>query len=146
MLRWTNFRILFRNIDGMTTLFTKIVNGSIPSYRIYEDEYTYAFLDITPKTRGHLLIVPKRVEIADFEELPAEEYVALMQTAQHLARVLKRTFSPRKVALLIEGLQVPHVHVHLIPIESDADLHADLLELGEREMEDIQRLIIQNIE
>ena len=130
----------------MATLFTKIVNGVIPSYRIYEDEWTYAFLDITPTQRGHLLVVPKQVEVADFEELPEPHYSALMRTSQFLARVLKRSFDSRKVALLIEGLQVPHSHVHLIPIDTDADLHASSLDLSAEEMQEIQRLIIQNID
>lgn len=129
----------------MPTLFTKIIKRAIPSYQIYEDKTTFAFLDIAPKARGHVLVVPKGKEIPDFEALPVPTYLALMQTSRFLAQVLKRTFAVPKVALLIEGLEIPHAHVHLIPIHRHQDLQGSSLSLSAEEMKTIQIQITNNL-
>lgn len=97
----------------MTSLFTKIINGEIPSHKIYEDEYTYAFLDIYPAQPGHTLVVPK-TEVDRFEDLPDEDYQRLMATVKKLAKHLT-VKTGKRTTLKVIGFDVPHAHVHLIP-------------------------------
>lgn len=99
----------------MPTLFTKIVNGEIPSYLITQDENFYAFLDINPNSRGHTLCIPKKEEdkIFDLEE---NMYLELMRFSRKIAKAIEKTVSCKRVGIAVVGLEVPHVHVHLIPI------------------------------
>ncbi|PKV48406.1 histidine triad (HIT) family protein [Aquimarina sp. MAR_2010_214] len=99
----------------MSTLFTKIVNGEIPSYKVAEDENYYAFLDISPNAKGHTLCIPKKEEdqIFDLEE---DEYLELMRFSRKVAKALEKTVSCKRVGIAVVGLEVPHVHVHLIPL------------------------------
>ncbi|WP_103865243.1 HIT family protein [Aquimarina sp. I32.4] len=99
----------------MSTLFTKIIKGEIPSYRIAEDDKHYAFLDINPNAKGHTLCIPKKEEdkIFDLEE---DEYLELMRFSHKIAKALEKTVSCKRVGIAVVGLEVPHVHVHLIPI------------------------------
>lgn len=98
----------------MSSIFTKIINGEIPSFKIYEDEYTYAFLDIFPQVPGHTLIVPK-VEVDHFADVPEPYYSAIFQTAKKLAPVLKTATGCNRVCTLFLGFDVPHCHYHLLP-------------------------------
>ncbi|WP_108867604.1 HIT family protein [Aquimarina aquimarini] len=99
----------------MSTLFTKIIKGEIPSYRIAEDDKHYAFLDINPNAKGHTLCIPKKEEdkIFDLEE---DEYLELMRFSHKVAKALEKTVSCKRVGIAVVGLEVPHAHVHLIPI------------------------------
>ncbi len=99
----------------MPTLFTKIVNGEIPSYKIAEDENFYAFLDINPNAKGHTLCIPKKEEdkIFDLEE---DTYLELMRFSRKIAKALEKTINCKRVGIAVVGLEVPHVHVHLIPL------------------------------
>ena len=97
----------------MASVFTRIIEGEIPAYKIYEDEKTIAFLDIDPKAEGHTLVVPK-IEIDKFYELPEEYYVAVFDTAKRLAAHFDKVLGKR-VFLKVIGTDVPHVHIHLIP-------------------------------
>ncbi|TSE10058.1 MULTISPECIES: HIT family protein [Aquimarina] len=99
----------------MPTLFTKIVNGEIPSHLITQDENFYAFLDINPNARGHTLCIPKKEEdkIFDLEE---DMYLELMRFSRKVAKAIEKTVSCKRVGIAVVGLEVPHVHVHLIPI------------------------------
>ncbi len=99
----------------MPTLFTKIVNGEIPSYKIVEDENFYAFLDINPNARGHTLCIPKKEEDKIFD-LNEEMYLELMRFSRKVAKALEKTVSCKRVGIAVVGLEVPHVHVHLIPL------------------------------
>ena len=106
------------------TIFTKIINGDIPSHKIYEDERTYAFLDIHPLTPGHTLVVPKN-PVPYIWDLPAEEYQALMATAQKLGGHLKETLHTPYVSMQVVGVDVPHAHVHLIPFSTTEELRRE---------------------
>ena len=126
----------------MSSIFTKIINGDIPSYKIYENDKVYAFLDIHPSTRGHTLLVPK-IEIDYFAELPAEYMTELMLIAQQLSKAIDQATGCKRTQLLIAGRDVPHTHLHLIPSESIDDVRtSDTLALSPDEMKEIQEKII----
>ena len=99
----------------METLFSKIISGEIPSYKVAEDKYCFAFLDIQPTTKGHVLCVPK-VAIDKFFDLPEATYIQLMSFSRKVAyRSIREAIPCKRVALSVVGLEVPHAHVHLIP-------------------------------
>lgn len=99
------------------TLFTKIINGEIPSHRIYEDEYVYAFLDIAPANLGHTLVVPK-LPVEFVWDLPNREYLALMQAVKQIAQHLRAATGAKYVGQSVVGTDVPHAHVHLVPFDT----------------------------
>lgn len=101
----------------MGSIFSKIVQGEIPCYKIYEDERTLAFLDINPETPGHTLVIPK-VEVDRVYDLEKVDYDALMTTVKKLARHLEDTLGQRTIIKVI-GVDVPHAHVHLVPFTGD---------------------------
>ena len=105
----------------MPSIFSKIISGEIPSYKVAENEKFLAFLDINPNTRGHTLCVPKN-EVDDFIDLDPELFKELMGFSRDVALAIKKTIPCKKVALSIIGLDVPHVHVHLIPITAIKDV------------------------
>jgi len=105
----------------MATIFTKIIQGEIPSYKIAEDDNFYAFLDINPNAAGHTLVIPKKEENKVFD-LPKEEYLALMDFSYRVAKAIEKTISCERVGMSVVGLEVPHVHVHLIPLNSMMDI------------------------
>ena len=105
----------------MASIFTKIINGEIPSYKVAENEDFYAFLDIRPNTKGHTLVIPKKEENKIFD-LSLEEYNALMGFAYRVAKALEKTISCERIGMSVIGLEVPHVHVHLIPINTMDDM------------------------
>lgn len=110
----------------MATLFSRIIAGEIPSYRIAEDEYHYAFLDVNPYQLGHTLVVPKR-EVDYYYDLTDEELARLMAFAKRVAHAIQQATHCRKVATMVLGLEVPHAHVHLVPINSEGDISHGLL-------------------
>jgi len=99
------------------SVFTKIIKGEIPCYKIYEDDKTIAFLDIHPAQRGHALVVPK-YQVDEFQNLPAADYQALWESVQKVAKRLKDVIKPPRIGVHVEGFLVPHAHVHVIPIHS----------------------------
>lgn len=99
----------------MATLFTKIIEGEIPSYKVAEDEDFYAFLDINPNAAGHTLCIPKKEENKLFD-LDEDEYMGLMAFSRKVAKALEKTIDCKRVGVAVVGLEVPHVHVHLIPL------------------------------
>ncbi len=105
----------------MATIFTKIVNGEIPCYKVAEDENYFAFLDINPLAEGHTLVIPKREEDYIFN-LEDEELGGMMKFAKKVAASLKANIECKRVAVVVLGLEVPHAHIHLIPISSEADV------------------------
>lgn len=124
----------------MASIFTKIIQGEIPCYKIYEDEKTLAFLDISPEVSGHTLVVPK-VEVDRIYNLEDEDYRALMATVKKLARHYEDVTGKRTILKVI-GADVPHVHVHLLPFDPES-LEANgaakkHLDLSEAEMREIQ--------
>lgn len=96
------------------SIFTKIIKGEIPCYKIYEDDRTFAILDIHPKTPGHTLVIPK-AQIEHVWDLSDDDYQAVMESARKVAHRIRDVLNPDKVGLQIEGLGVPHVHVHVFP-------------------------------
>ena len=120
----------------MSSVFTKIVNGEIPCYKIYEDEKTLAFLDIHPETKGHTLVIPK-VEIDKIYELPDEDYQALMATVKKLSQHLEKVLGAR-ILLKVIGTDVPHAHVHLLPYDETWH-HGREVELTPDEFEEIRQ-------
>lgn len=100
----------------MASIFTKIINGEIPCYKIYEDEFCFAFLDINPNALGHTLCVPKK-EVDRLFDLETTDYLKLMEFSQKIARALEKAIPCQRVAMSVIGLEVPHAHIHLIPIK-----------------------------
>ena len=99
----------------MASIFTKIINGEIPCYKIAEDENFIAFLDINPNAKGHTLCIPK-IEVNRIFDLDEDTYLQLMQFSRKVAIALKKTVSCKRIGVSVIGLEVPHVHVHLIPL------------------------------
>lgn len=111
----------------MPTVFTRIIDGELPGRFVWSDETSVAFLSINPIRPGHALVVP-RVEVDRWTDLEAATASHLMVVAQQVARAQQEAFRPVRVGMIIAGLEVPHVHLHLIPIESEADLDFRLAE------------------
>lgn len=106
----------------MPTLFTKIINGEIPAYKVAEDEKFLAFLDIRPNTKGHTLCIPKE-EVNKIFDLDEDTYMGLMVFSRKVAKGLEKAVSCKRVGMAVVGLEVPHVHVHLIPLNSMGDMN-----------------------
>ena len=105
----------------MPSIFTKIVQGEIPSYKIAEDDQFYAFLDINPNAKGHTLVIPKK-EVNKLFDLDKETYSGLMNFSYRVAKALEKTIPCERIGMSVIGLEVPHVHVHLIPINFMDDM------------------------
>jgi histidine triad (HIT) family protein len=102
------------------SIFTKIIRGDIPSHKIYEDAHTFAFLTIEPIHPGHVVVVPKQ-QVEVLWELPDDTYQAVMATVKKVANRISDVLQPARVGSHVEGVEVPHAHVHLFPFQSDAD-------------------------
>lgn len=105
----------------MATIFTKIINGEIPCYKIAEDENYFAFLDINPLTKGHTLVVPK-IEDDYIFNLDEKTYAGLMLFAKRVAHAIEVAVPCKRVGVAVLGMEVPHVHVHLVPLNSERDM------------------------
>lgn len=110
----------------MSTIFSKIIAGEIPSHKIYEDDHTLAFLDVYPVAKGHTLVIPK-LEVDHFEDLPEAEYQALWATVKKVATRIREAYQPVRVCVKVEGFAISHTHVHVFPCETLEDFykHAD---------------------
>lgn len=113
--------VTFTQTPIMTSIFSKIVQGKIPSYKIAEDKNYYAFLDINPNSRGHTLVIPKK-EVNKLFDLDKETYAGLMDFSYRVAKALEKTVPCERIGMSVIGLEVPHVHVHLIPINFMEDM------------------------
>lgn len=105
----------------MSSVFTKIINGEIPSYKVAEDENFIAFLDVNPNAKGHTLCVPKK-EINKIFDMEEEHYLELMRFSRKVAKTLEKTVACKRIGVAVVGLEVPHVHVHLIPLQDMDDM------------------------
>ena len=105
----------------MATIFSKIVAGEIPSYKVAENEQFYAFLDINPLVKGHTLVIPKR-EVDYIFDLTDEELAAMHVLAKQVALAIQKAFPCRKVGEAVLGLEVPHAHIHLVPMQNEKDM------------------------
>ena len=130
----------------MASIFTKIINGEIPSYKVAEDENYYAFLDISPLQKGHTLVVPKREEDYLFD-LTDEELAGLMVFAKKVAKAIKKSIPCKRVGVAVLGLDVPHAHVHLVPLVEGNDLNFSTpkKQFPKEEMEACAKLINSNL-
>lgn len=128
------------------TIFSKIIKGEIPSYKIAESDKFYAFLDIFPLQKGHTLIVPK-TEVDKIFDVPDTYLNELMQFTKPIAKAIEQSFSCNRVSMVTVGLEVPHAHVHLIPINEASDINFanPKLQLSTEEFQQIQKLIISKI-
>lgn len=125
----------------MASIFTKIVKGEIPSYKIAENEDFYAFLDINPIQKGHTLIIPKQ-EVDYIFDLSDKTLGDMMIFAKKVAANIKEKITCKKVAIVVLGLEVPHAHIHLIPINNEGDIDfSNKLQLSPEESIQIQELI-----
>jgi histidine triad (HIT) family protein len=106
----------------MASIFSKIVAGDIPCYRIAENDRYLAFLDISPLRKGHTLVIPKK-EVDELFDLDADTYSGLMDFARDVATALKKAVPCNRIGLCVIGLEVPHAHIHLIPINSENDMN-----------------------
>ena len=126
------------------TIFTKIINGDIPCYKIYEDELTYAFLDIRPLELGHTLIVSKK-QIDYYMDLPEEDYLAVFKTARILSPAIQTATGAKRIATMVVGDEVPHFHYHLVPFIDTNPVRKDSMEKSKEDMKNIQQLILKNL-
>ncbi|MDA3865507.1 MAG: HIT family protein [Salinivirgaceae bacterium] len=106
----------------METIFTKIAEGEIPAYKILESEQFLAFLDISPLKRGHMLVIPKK-HTDDLFDIDDQELAEMIVFAKKVAKALKKTYQCRKVGVAVLGLEVPHAHIHLVPINEERDIN-----------------------
>ena len=106
----------------MATLFTRIANGEIPSWKVAESEDYYAFLDISPLAKGHTLVIPKKVEDDYIFHLDEETYAGLWAFARKVALALKAAVPCQRVGVAVLGMEVPHTHIHLVPLQTEGDL------------------------
>ena len=123
----------------MSSIFSKIIAGEIPSYKIYEDDKTYAFLDIHPESMGHVLVIPKK-EVDKIYDLEDEDYQALMATVKKLSRHMEKALGAR-ILWKVVGTDVPHAHVHLMPLDKNWQ-YGKILEPTEQEFQQIQEKLI----
>ncbi len=128
----------------MATIFSRIIAGEIPSYKIAEDENYYAFLDINPLTKGHTLVVPKK-EIDYIFDLDDQTLAGMVLFAKRVAAKIKREITCSRVAMVVLGMEIPHAHIHLIPIqnENDVDFHREKLHLTPEEFQEIANRIAE---
>lgn len=131
----------------MATIFSRIAAGEIPSYKVAEDKDHFAFLDINPVHPGHVLVIPRK-ETDYIFDLSDEEYASLMLFAKRVAKAVKKAFPCKKVGVTVIGLDVKHVHVHLVPMNTGADMNfcGDKLTLPAGEMESIAARIAAEFE
>ncbi|WP_143884090.1 HIT family protein [Chryseobacterium binzhouense] len=129
----------------MSSVFTKIINGEIPAYKIAENEHFIAFLDVMPLVKGHTLVVPKK-EVDLIFDLDSEDYKNLWLFAQNVAKKVKKAIPCVRVGVAVVGLEVPHAHIHLVPLNTVEDMNFknERLKLSAEEYSEIQNLIINS--
>jgi len=132
----------------MATIFTKIAHGEIPSFKVAENDEFYAFLDINPMAKGHTLVIPKNVEDDYIFNLDEETYTGLCAFARKVAVALKAAVPCKRVGVAVLGMEVPHTHIHLVPLqsESDMDFRKEKLKLSAEENQAIADSILKEYE
>ena len=126
----------------MPSIFSKIVSGDIPAFKVSEDENYVAFLDIFPLAKGHVLVIPKK-ETDYIFDLDSEEYLGLFSFAKKVAKAMDKTISCERIGVAVIGLEVPHAHIHLVPLHdvSDINFERPKLKFPDSEMKEIADLI-----
>lgn len=132
----------------MATIFSKIAAGEIPSYKVAEDEHYYAFLDIAPLAKGHTLVIPKDMEDDYIFHLDEQTYEGLWAFARKVAIALKAAVPCQRVGVAVLGMEVPHTHIHLVPLQSEADMdfRKPKLEVSAQEQTKIANSILKQYE
>jgi histidine triad (HIT) family protein len=129
----------------MSSIFTKIVNGEIPAYKVAEDDNYLAFLDVNPNAKGHTLCIPKQ-EINKLFDMEEDHYLGLMKFSRKVAKALEKTVPCKRIGMAVIGLEVPHVHVHLIPLnEMDEMRFQNKVKLEKEEFEQLAKDINSNL-
>ena len=129
----------------MSSIFTKIINGEIPCYKIAEDENFLAFLDVNPNAKGHTLCIPKQ-EINKIFDIEDDLYIGLMAFSKKIAVALEKTVACKRIGMAVIGLEVPHAHVHVIPLnEMDEMRFQNKVSLTKEEFEDLAKAIQSNL-
>ena len=124
----------------MATIFSKIINRDIPAHIVAEDEYNIAFLDINPLTEGHVLVVPKK-EVDYYFELDDNDFNRLNLFAKKVARAIEGVISCQRIGMAVVGLDIPHTHIHLVPLNSmeDINFNKEKLKIGDTKMSEIAK-------
>ena len=129
----------------MSSIFTKIVYGEIPSYKVAEDENYLAFLDVNPNAKGHTLCIPKQ-EINKIFDMEEEHYLGLMKFSRKVAKALEKSVECKRIGVAVVGLEVPHVHVHLIPLQDMDDMRFQRkTSLTPEEFQDLAKQVALNL-
>ena len=129
----------------MASIFTKIVNGEIPCYKIAEDENFLAFLDVNPNAKGHTLCIPKQ-EINKIFDMEEEHYLGLMKFSRKVAKAVEKSVECKRIGVAVVGLEVPHVHVHLIPLQDMDDMRFQRkTSLTPEEFQELAKQIASNL-
>ena len=132
----------------MATIFSRIASGEIPSYKVAENEDFYAFLDINPLSPGHTLVIPRKVEDDYIFNLDQETYAGLWAFARKVAVAIKAAVPCKRVGVAVLGMEVPHTHIHLVPLqtEGDLDFRKERPEVSPEQMEQIAKAILAQYE
>ena len=129
----------------MPSIFTKIVNGEIPCYKIAEDNNYLAFLDVNPNAKGHTLCIPKQ-EINKIFDMEEEHYLGLMKFSRKIAKAVEKSVECKRIGVAVVGLEVPHVHVHLIPLQDMEDMRFQRkTSLSPEEFQELAKQIASNL-
>lgn len=129
----------------MASIFTRIINGEIPCYKVAEDDHFIAFLDVNPNAKGHTLCVPKQ-EINKIFDMEEAHYLELMKFSRKVAKALEKTVECKRIGVAVVGLEVPHVHVHLIPLQDMDDMRFERkTSLTQEEFESLAKAINENL-
>lgn len=128
------------------TIFSKIISGEIPSYKIAENDKFYAFLDIFPLRKGHTLVVPK-IEVDKLFDVPDDYLSEILVFAKPIVKSIEKSFDCNRCGISVIGIEVPHAHIHLIPINDANDINfvQEKLKLSPEEMKEVQDLIVSNL-
>ena len=130
----------------MSSIFSKIVSGDIPAYKVAEDEHHLAFLDIFPLAKGHVLVIPKKETDCIFD-IATDEYLALWKFAQKVAKGMDKVIPCKRIGVAVIGLEVPHAHIHLVPLNNVSDINFERpkLKFSETEMKEVAQKIREAI-